>query len=293
MPTRGSPGLSSWTCGCLASQSMSLRASATSPFGSFSPILPVDLPKLRDDQVSTAYPSRARPSACCRTSALLPPKPCARRTAGRRPVPPEVKYEVSMRTPSRDITRSARCTGAGASSATAVHVPAPASTTTTAAAAPSRRGPRSRPRSRGSRRSMRQRYGVKRSAGYRPWAELRAIPGRYGAAFMYRVRGTGPHAGGAVRAADGPLPTCSVVAREAQVHARRGVGRVRPAGGDDLAAGVEVRAVVAVDVVVAEERVLPATEGVVADRGPGSGRSRRPCRPRSPSGSGGPRRRPG
>src|SRR4051794_41983974 len=70
---------------------------------------------------------------------------------------------------------------------------------------------------------------------------------------------------GAVRAADGPLPMCSVVAREAQVHARRGVSRVRPAGGDDLAAGVEVRAVVAVDVVVTEERVLPATEGVVAD----------------------------
>ena len=45
----------------------------------------------------------------------------------------------------------------------------------------------------------------------------------------------------------------------------RGVGRVGPAGGDDLAAGVEVHAVVAVDVVVAEERVLPAAEGVVAD----------------------------
>ena len=41
MPTRGSPALSSWTSGRLASQSISLEASATSPLGSFSPILPV------------------------------------------------------------------------------------------------------------------------------------------------------------------------------------------------------------------------------------------------------------
>src|SRR5690606_14963815 len=64
---------------------------------------------------------------------------------------------------------------------------------------------------------------------------------------------------------DGGTDGRSVAAREAQVHAGRGVGRVGPAGGDDLAAGVEVRAVVAVDVVVAEEGVLPAAEGVVAD----------------------------
>lgn len=107
MPTRGSPVLSSSTCGCFASQSMSLRTSATSPFGPLSPILPVDLPKLRADQVRTAYPSRARSWACCRTSFLLPPKPWARRTAGRRPASVEVKYEVSMRTPLKAMTWSA------------------------------------------------------------------------------------------------------------------------------------------------------------------------------------------
>ncbi len=54
MPTRGSPGLSSSTSGCFASQSRSFETSATSPFGSFSPIFPVDFPKLRADQVRTA-----------------------------------------------------------------------------------------------------------------------------------------------------------------------------------------------------------------------------------------------
>lgn len=54
MPTRGSPVLSSWTWGCSASQSISRETSATSAFGSFRPTLPVDLPKPRADQVSTA-----------------------------------------------------------------------------------------------------------------------------------------------------------------------------------------------------------------------------------------------
>lgn len=54
MPTRGSPGLSSSTWGCFASQSTSFETSATSPSGSFSPIFPVDLPNPRADQVRTA-----------------------------------------------------------------------------------------------------------------------------------------------------------------------------------------------------------------------------------------------
>src|SRR5204862_7280548 len=51
---------------------------------------------------------------------------------------------------------------------------------------------------------------------------------------------------------------------EAQVDLRG--GRVRPARGDDLAAGVEVDPLRAVDVRVAEEGVLPAVERVVRDR---------------------------
>lgn len=54
MPTRGSPALSSWTSGRSASQSTRRDASATSPSGSFSPIFPVEWPKPRADQVSTA-----------------------------------------------------------------------------------------------------------------------------------------------------------------------------------------------------------------------------------------------
>lgn len=100
MPTRGSPSASSCTSGRSASQSMSLRASATSAFGSLSPIFPVDLPKPRAVQVRTAYPLSASFSACCRRSALLLPKPWASITASRRPSPPAVKYEVSIRTPS-------------------------------------------------------------------------------------------------------------------------------------------------------------------------------------------------
>ncbi len=56
MPTRGSPALSSRTWGCSASQSISFDTSATSAFGSLRPTSPVDLPKPRADQVSTAYP---------------------------------------------------------------------------------------------------------------------------------------------------------------------------------------------------------------------------------------------
>ena len=117
MPTRGSPVLSSWTSGRLASQSMSRETSATSPSGSLSPIFPVDLPKPRADQVSTAYPSRARFSAWPRTSSLLPPKPCASRTAGRRPrrrTGGEVRG-VDAHPVAPAMTRSSRCT-AGASS---------------------------------------------------------------------------------------------------------------------------------------------------------------------------------
>ena len=54
------------------------------------------------------------------------------------------------------------------------------------------------------------------------------------------------------------------VLREAQVEAA--VAGVEPAGGDDLVAGVEAEALGAVRVGVAEQRGLPAAEGVVADR---------------------------
>ena len=53
MPTRGSPGLSSSTSGRRASQSISFETSATSPFGSLRPTLPVERPWPRADQVST------------------------------------------------------------------------------------------------------------------------------------------------------------------------------------------------------------------------------------------------
>ncbi len=156
MPTRGSPSPSRRTSGRVASQSISRETSAISPLGSLSPILPLDLPKPRADQVRTAYPSRARSSACSRTSLLLPPKPCPMRTAGRlAEASPAVKYEVSIFAPPVSTTRSARRTAGASSEATAVHVPAPASTTTAAAAASSRRGPRRTGNlGLGSRRSM-------------------------------------------------------------------------------------------------------------------------------------------
>src|SRR5262245_46896264 len=44
------------------------------------------------------------------------------------------------------------------------------------------------------------------------------------------------------------------------------VGRVEPAGGDDLASGEEVDALAAVGVGVAEQGRLPAAEGVVRHR---------------------------
>src|SRR6186997_1144205 len=56
--------------------------------------------------------------------------------------------------------------------------------------------------------------------------------------------------------------------REAEVHAS--VVRLGPAARDHLAAGVEVDAFLAVDVRVAEERALPASERVVGD-GHGNG----------------------
>src|SRR5439155_9605811 len=59
-------------------------------------------------------------------------------------------------------------------------------------------------------------------------------------------------------------PEASARLREAEVDLRG--GRVGPARGDDLAAGVEVDAFGAVDMGVAEEAVLPAAEGVVGDR---------------------------
>src|SRR6476469_31517 len=58
--------------------------------------------------------------------------------------------------------------------------------------------------------------------------------------------------------------TRSVVLREAEVEPA--VAGVEPAGGDDLAAGVEVEALGAVGVGVAEEAGLPATAAVIADR---------------------------
>src|SRR6202022_5078171 len=62
----------------------------------------------------------------------------------------------------------------------------------------------------------------------------------------------------------------SPVCRELQVHAP--VFGLAPAPGHHLAAGVEAEAVGAVDVGFAEERVLPAAEGVVGHRhGDGNG----------------------
>src|SRR5262245_61660608 len=58
--------------------------------------------------------------------------------------------------------------------------------------------------------------------------------------------------------------TCLARLREAQVDLAR--LRVRPAARDRLRPGVEVDPLGAVDVAVAEERVLPAAEGVVRDR---------------------------
>src|SRR5690348_1120445 len=75
------------------------------------------------------------------------------------------------------------------------------------------------------------------------------------------------------RALSGPACGVSVVAvtiasssgpREAEVDLR--TGRVGPARGDHLAAGVELDPLGPVHVGVAEERVLPAAEGVVGDR---------------------------
>src|SRR5438552_9043959 len=56
----------------------------------------------------------------------------------------------------------------------------------------------------------------------------------------------------------------SAGAREAEVDLAR--TRVRPAGGDDLAAGVELDPLRPVHVQVAEEGGLPAAEAVVGDR---------------------------
>lgn len=142
IPTRGSPFASSSTSGRSASQSISRDTSATSRSGALSAMSPPDFPNPRADQVSTAYPERANCSACARTSSLLPPKPCPISTAGRRPVPPAVKYEVSMDTPSAFIIRSWRCTAGPPSSAAAFQAPAPASTASAARPATHRPRPR-------------------------------------------------------------------------------------------------------------------------------------------------------
>lgn len=115
-------------------------------------MLPVDFPKPRADQVSTAYPSRASRSAWGRRSFLLAPKPWASSTAGRRPAesPPAVKKEVSIRTsfllPGFSgivISRSVRWTAGAASEEAAAQVPPPMRTASAPAAAYQRR-PRSR-----------------------------------------------------------------------------------------------------------------------------------------------------
>src|SRR6476620_6671310 len=70
-----------------------------------------------------------------------------------------------------------------------------------------------------------------------------------------------------VRRGGAALPCCrlaSLVLWEAEVEAA--VAGVEPAGGDDLVAGVEAETFGAVGVGVAEQRGLPAAEGVVADR---------------------------
>ena len=69
------------------------------------------------------------------------------------------------------------------------------------------------------------------------------------------------------------------------------VGRVAPAGRDDLAAGVEVHALGAVHVRVAEQALLPARRTSSTPSAPGSARSRRPCPRRPRAGTGAPRRR--
>src|SRR4051812_35572912 len=74
---------------------------------------------------------------------------------------------------------------------------------------------------------------------------------------------TTPRAGGS-HCSTTPTSMPSPHLREAEVDLGR--GRVRPAGGDDLAACVELDAFGAVHVQVAEERGLPAAEAVVGDR---------------------------
>src|SRR3954454_6597175 len=74
---------------------------------------------------------------------------------------------------------------------------------------------------------------------------------------------TTPIAGGS-HCSTTPTSMPSPHLREAQVDLGR--GRVRPAGGDDLAAGVELDGFRAVHVQVTEERGLPAAEAVVGDR---------------------------
>src|SRR5665811_1904084 len=67
--------------------------------------------------------------------------------------------------------------------------------------------------------------------------------------------------------ADGDVWVKAVdLSREGEAEVDAGGGRVGPARGDDLAAGVEVHALGAVHVGVAEQRSLPAAEGVVGHR---------------------------
>src|SRR5665811_396822 len=53
-----------------------------------------------------------------------------------------------------------------------------------------------------------------------------------------------------------------VLSREGEAEVDAGGGGVGPASGDDLAAGVEAHALGTVHVRIAEQRSLPATEGV-------------------------------
>ncbi len=140
MPTRGSPGPSSWTSGRCASQSTRCLTSSTSRSGAFSPIFPPERPKPRADQVSTAYPCRASFWARSRSPSLEPPKPCPSRTAGRGLLP-VLKKEVSSWTICElpgvsAIARKRSSWRTGCSPPAATAAAAPTATTAVRATAP-------------------------------------------------------------------------------------------------------------------------------------------------------------
>src|SRR5579875_4110079 len=79
-----------------------------------------------------------------------------------------------------------------------------------------------------------------------------------------RAQSTTDQAGGS-HCSTTPKSRPATSARPGEPEVDRRGRRVGPAGGDDLGLGVEVDALGPVHVAVAEERVLPAPEAVVAD----------------------------